>query len=258
MTKQQGFSLVEAMLTLVIGLVITASFLQLMVGASKQSRFQESLATSQENGRYSLYLLSKKARMAGHWTELNRGKLMPFYTGSCNGAPQCTFNGSGNDSDQIAIQYEPSVSDRKDCVGNDIPAGEITVDIYYIADEVLNGGGGATASSLYCSGFNPDSGTTRGTPRALVHGVDMMQVVYGVAPSGSANVDRYLVASAVSDWSEVRSIRIGLLVQSGLPDRKLDRRTRTYDVLDRTGLTYPDEVPRYVYTTAVSLNNAGL
>lgn len=54
--------------------------------------------------------------------------------------------------------------------------------------------------------------------RALVRGVENMQVRYGVATGGGNRaVDTYVDASEVADWNDVLSVRISLLMRSTEP-----------------------------------------
>ena len=252
MKKQQGFSLIEIMLALAMGLLLTASFLQLMLGTSQSTYFHEDLATSQENGRHSLYLLSRESRMAGYRSKINQGILVPFYQGGCGSAPTCTFDGGGTANDQVAIQYEPV--NGEDCAGNTVPSGELTADVYYVAADPAND----NITTLFCRGYDPTTAGPRGVERALVHGVERLQAVYGISGTNTEIVDEYLVASAITDWTQVRSVRYGVLVNSGLAGRAFDLRTRDFDVLDSGSLSFTDRTPRYVYTTAVKLNNTGI
>jgi type IV pilus assembly protein PilW len=248
--RQKGLSLIELMLALVLGLLVSGSFLQLMVNSSRSSYFHEDLALAQENGRHTMFVLSRAMRMAGYTNETNR-IVMPFYTGSCSGVTNCTLDGGGTDSDQVAIQYRPDSGE--DCAGNTVPAGELTADVFYIDDTSATD----NISTLFCRGFNPSTSTARGAARALVIGVERLQVVYGVSNNDSENVHQYLAASAVTDWQDVRNVRVGVLVNSGQQARSFDQRPRVFNILESGNLTLNDGRPRYVYTTASKLNNTG-
>lgn len=258
MKHQHGYSLVEAMLVLFIGLVVIASFMQLMVGASFQTKFQENMALAQENGRYSLYYLSKKIRMAGYSSTANGVKPIPFFRTNCSTLGRdslCTLDGGSLNSDQIAIQYQPL--NGKDCANNNVPADKFTVDVYWQGPDNISGRG---VDAILCRGFDPVTNRPRGTEKALIHGVEMLQVLYGIDEHGGiGSLDRYHNANSVTNWREVRSVQIGVIVNSGIKDiRGFDKRTRNFEVLDTKNITYTDDIPRYVYTTTIKLNNSGL
>lgn len=56
----------------------------------------------------------------------------------------------------------------------------------------------------------------RGTANAeeLVEGVETMQVRYGLDTSGDRAVNAYVEADAVTDWQNVVSVRVGLLLRT--------------------------------------------
>ena len=64
---QQGITLIELMIALVIGLLATGAMLKIYVDSSQLYRFNEGLARIQENGRLGLEFIRRDARMAGFW-----------------------------------------------------------------------------------------------------------------------------------------------------------------------------------------------
>ena len=85
MTKRRnsGFSLIELLLALALGLVITAGIVQLFVGNNQTYRVLQGQARLQEGARYALEFISESARAAGYfgcdpdsnkrWHTLNAG-----------------------------------------------------------------------------------------------------------------------------------------------------------------------------------------
>ena len=65
--SQQGITLIELMIALVIGLLATGAMLKVYVDSSRLYRFNEGLARIQENGRFGLEFIRRDARMAGFW-----------------------------------------------------------------------------------------------------------------------------------------------------------------------------------------------
>lgn len=66
LTRQQGLSMIELMIAMVIGLVLTAAVLQVFVGSRVTYSTQSSLARLQENGRFSMEFLTRDIRQAGY------------------------------------------------------------------------------------------------------------------------------------------------------------------------------------------------
>ena len=67
MRRQRGVTLVELMVALALGLLITVAMLKVYVDASRMYRFNEGLARVQENGRFALEFIRRDARVAGFW-----------------------------------------------------------------------------------------------------------------------------------------------------------------------------------------------
>ena len=61
-----GFTLVELMIALVLGLLIVAGVISLFLGMRASYGFQEGLSRVQENGRFAIQSLSQELRMAGY------------------------------------------------------------------------------------------------------------------------------------------------------------------------------------------------
>ena len=66
MRRQRGVSLVELMVAMLLGLLLTAGVLQVFSGNSQAYRFNEALSRIQENGRFALDELTREIRMAGY------------------------------------------------------------------------------------------------------------------------------------------------------------------------------------------------
>ena len=65
-SKSLGFTLVELMVAITIGLIILAVMSQVYVGSKRTYRSQEALSRLQENGRYAIDFLGRDIRMAGY------------------------------------------------------------------------------------------------------------------------------------------------------------------------------------------------
>lgn len=65
-TAQRGLSLVEIMVAMVIGLILTSGVIQLFLGTKQSYRFNDSLSRVQENARFAIDALNFDIRMAGN------------------------------------------------------------------------------------------------------------------------------------------------------------------------------------------------
>jgi len=66
-TAQDGFTLVELLVGMVIGLFLMAVLVQLFISNKQAYRLQENLARAQENGRFALEFISRDLRQADFW-----------------------------------------------------------------------------------------------------------------------------------------------------------------------------------------------
>jgi len=64
--SQNGFSLAEMMVAMLIGMIILAAVSQMFVSTNKASNNQNRLARVQENGRFAMFYLLRDLRMAGY------------------------------------------------------------------------------------------------------------------------------------------------------------------------------------------------
>jgi type IV pilus assembly protein PilW len=91
----------------------------------------------------------------------------------------------------------------------DAEIGRLTTFMYYIA----NGANGRP--SLYEAGLTVTGGNTAALQAVeLLPDVENMQIVYGVDTDADRDADVYQTASAVTDWRNVLSVRIALLLAS--------------------------------------------
>ncbi|MBL4877814.1 MAG: PilW family protein [Hyphomonas sp.] len=73
--KQKGLTLIELMISLLIGLVVTGVVIQVFVSNRVTFELQEGMAKVQESGRLSLQYLTRELREAGSGLDFNIGSL---------------------------------------------------------------------------------------------------------------------------------------------------------------------------------------
>lgn len=101
--KQQGFSLLELMIALSIGLIITGAILEIFFGGLLIFNTQSGLAKLQENARFATNFITKDARAAGFFgCDINATK-MNVITNASNTIPtELDFTDSFNGLDNVA------------------------------------------------------------------------------------------------------------------------------------------------------------
>ena len=65
--NQRGFTLIELMISLVIGLLLSAAIVKIYADTSQIYRFQSAVSEVQENGRFASAFLRRTARLAGNF-----------------------------------------------------------------------------------------------------------------------------------------------------------------------------------------------
>ena len=107
LNRQQGISLVEVLISLVIGLMLLGGVVQVYSANKTSFRFTNALAEIQENGRFALEIISQDLRLANSW-----GCVAPNgKTGSASNINNTLTSWSG---------YDPAVHDF---VGNEAISG---------------------------------------------------------------------------------------------------------------------------------------
>ncbi|MCB1559814.1 MAG: PilW family protein [Xanthomonadales bacterium] len=91
-----------------------------------------------------------------------------------------------------------------------------------------------------------------GTPEELVAGVESLQATYAEGPDD--NVTTFVSADNVVDWSEVRAVRLSMLMRT--PDEvRPDKDTTTYVVGGTTIDPVDDRRQRQIFSTTVALRD---
>jgi type IV pilus assembly protein PilW len=268
--RQHGYTLVELMISVVIGLFIIAGVFQIYLSSRAASNLQDRMSNVQENGRFALFFLQRSLRKAGFpkssalnpFTSTPSDLTCPIAptpgdcpanlatatavattTATCNGPSATTA------SDQFAVCYQGTT----DCLGQAIASGVVT-DFFYIDTDATTG-----VSRLMCRG----SGNATAQP--LVDGVQNMQVQYGIDIDGSGYANQYVRANEVTNWGAVVATRVSLLVSTNsnsetasgtvIGDTASD--AQSYQILETTlPSTYLSSGIRgRVYTTTVELRN---
>ena len=222
-SRQTGLSLIELMITLVLGLIIIAAVFNMYTGNTRSARFTEGLQTMQENGRYGVSVLQRGLRLAGY---------------SQNGYIDA-FDIANSGPETIVVRAEQAF----DCNGGDTSStGGLAVNTYRH---------NAANQQLTCEG-----NVAGATEMSIVEGVDAFRILYGIDSDGddtTTEPQRYIPHNDAIDPAEVVSLRFALLVNSGNPIRTRNI-SKTFVVLDQQ-VPSNDRIAREVYSSTVKLRN---
>ena len=113
---QAGFTIIEIMVGVVVGLIATVVMFQVFAVSENQKRTTTGAGDAQQSGVFSLFQIERDARMAGYginYTPLLGCKVNGWHEPSGTGfelilAPVVIENGAGNASDKIIFMYGDS------------------------------------------------------------------------------------------------------------------------------------------------------
>lgn len=201
--SHSGFTLIELMIALVLGLLIVAAGLAVFLSGSRSVNFQSGMGELQQNANFGLSLVTHdlrhtnlntassqrvNSRVLGSGIIFKKENLpVSLYT-LPNLETQLTALQSKDDdntsgkSDRLTIQYTPETTTIINCEGTNVgtavaPASDLViVQRYYLAESPQQVPGEPTAYSLYCdAGSYPKSGAPTIITGLGVHGANNAQ-----------------------------------------------------------------------------------
>jgi len=259
-SNQSGYSLVELMVAMVLGLLLVGGVVQVFQSGKASYRVQEGLGRLQENGRFADFYLSRVLRQAGR----------PRIFGSVDGTPgpffrtidtredfsemPATRDGDDDGSDVVTIMYRSTTN----CLGNgtdyDNPMVDFNGDFYARDQFALNND---DPPSLVCRTLDADGNAEQTQP--IIAGVDDFQILYGVDSDGDGQANFYQNATNILDveWRTVVSLRFALLLSSERTVRKEgESDNRQYALLDAPVRgPFDDGRIRQVFESTIELRN---
>lgn len=207
---EAGFSLVELMIAVTIGLFITAALGAVFINSKSAFNSQDQLAQLQDGERLAMTLLTSTVQLAGYYPTPNQTtKLAQLPLGTAVPGSAATFSASagvvgasnGATGDLLATRYSVVASDSQTSCLGDAPAGATPV--AYINVFSVSAGG-----DLQCQ---TSGGANDGALVSLVSGVASMTVMYGIDPTGTGNPTQYATAAGVTAanaWAGVKTAQI--------------------------------------------------
>jgi type IV pilus assembly protein PilW len=214
---QRGFTLVELMVAITIGLFLTGGLLTLTSAMKRTSSVQGGLSQLHDNERIALSLMTDVIQSTGYYpypnpiptTPPTASSAFPAITTPSTWAAAQLIQGTDGGTasaqlDTLSVRYSSAGGDGiLSCTGN-----TVTAAASWIATFSLDGAG-----NLDC-GLSTNGAAA--TTVALVSGVQYMQILYGVqtnVAAGTYSVDTYLTATQVTHggyWPSVISVQVTL------------------------------------------------
>lgn len=232
--KQQGFTLVELMIALALGLIITAAAVGIYIANYRTLANQKSSSEMQSASLFGIQPLESRLRMAnlgndvGAITSATVGAGIVLTTENANTtnaltADQLSSSGAGvsntsTGSDQLTIQFTNVTSTPiYDCEGNTVAIGTRTMERYFVRQ-------GSDGLVLAC-----DAGTFTGNQIAsfgdngveMITGIDQFRVMLGTQTlANNVLTTRYYTITqynALAEKPHIVSIKTGVIARGATP-----------------------------------------
>lgn len=256
---ERGFTLVELMVSMTIGLVLLAGIAQVFASNKQANRYNESVSELQDNGNFAIQFLVNQLTNAGRipdprsvvsagldptsWTAIE-ATVYPAANLPVTGIE----GGTGSDSLIVNLAYlNTVVTPPTNCAGIAVPApGNFSLgNSFGVTNTVTVATGVSGRPALFCNGVE------------IVEGVENLQVVYGVDTDNDRIVDRYLNIDQVpaANVRDILTVRVALMVATVKEARSAQLGTTTKDLIGTTVTLPNDKRLRQVYTATIRLHN---
>lgn len=277
--RQSGFTIVEFLVAMTIGLIVSLALGQIFLGVRQSFSSQEDSSRMQENMRFAAQALSRALRQAGYRNQPAVEAALVFPRESnlaaIEGADNVSTSGlpAGNSDttkptaptnatvtpDRVTVRFQGSGTGTAadgtivDCLGNSIDYGVMATNTFAVRG--VTKADGTISSSLFCS-------TDGNWPanNELIPDVDNMQILYGVDTDANGAADKYVrygdIGTVGANEDKIVSVRIWLLLRSATPTQT--RAEAASYMLAGTNFIYNDRFQRRVLYMTVNLRNRTL
>ncbi len=268
--KEAGFSLIELLIAMFIGLFLLVGITSSYVSSKKSSIARDQYSILEDNGRLALEVMAKTIQHTGYSS--NKGVLLQdkFLTTAvasegCGGGQQSVANpaifpaNSMTDNvqgDSIGVVYLGDNSITRDCSGgvieNNCKADSAIISATSGSARIYN-----TFYLDYGSYELRCAGSRRNDVETIAEGVENIQFLYGIDVDGDLQhtADRYVNASNIGTLGkQVVNVQIAILVRS---EREIKDTSEalTYTLLDTVVTAPNDRRLRAVFSTTINLRN---
>lgn len=273
-----GFTLVELMISLTLGLLIVLAATQLFLTNQQSFNMQSGMSNVQENGRFALDYINSTIRSSEYSSDspqtLDSGIITDI--AELPGIAAVDKMISANDAITLGIDKSDQLVTRmwisqsmidsgfRNCEGNAIATPSFVVSRYFVRND---GGNVALAcdAGAYVTGDAvvanfQDNGVV------LLSGIDSFQFLLGVSavpvpalPANRVPVQYMTLTSylALTDKPVISSIRLGLLVKSNEKVTTEEMPTKEIKVLEKTvsATSLNDKHIHRLFTSTLALRN---
>ena len=245
-THSSGFTLIELMISLVLGLLISAAVVQVYIINIRTSTVQQSASEVQDSAIFSLQAIEDHIRLVNLGNPIsnindstNHGGIVlkalnlgtsnatdaKYLTVSADSAGWTGLSNTNVESDQLTIQYKNITSSSLyDCEGKEITSGspDWVVERYFVRKDT---GGKDTDLVLACDAgrFDESGNIIAGSSfgdngEVIISAVDQFNVLLGTLADVSSL--SYMPASTYLQLTEkpsITTVKFGVIVRSDTP-----------------------------------------
>ncbi len=243
-SRQAGFTLVEMMVAITIGLIVLFGMTATFVNLKNTFKSQDSLGQLQDNERLALTFLTNAVNEAGYYPNPQAGSTIKGSNLSDNWSGKMpdvagmfgTVNGGGpTNTESLQTAYASTPGDGLiSCIGTTFTgAGTVTVRNVFYVDPAVN----ALMCKVYVNGATSDTMANSGTASVLISGVKSMSALYGLGAGGTTNGSQVVLYKTPAnmlgtDWINVNAVRITLKFVNPFDAANPITRTHTINVMN--------------------------
>lgn len=273
MSRLKGFTLIELVISMALGLVISLLVVQLLISSNRTASLGDGILEAQETGRFAMSLLSTAIQKAGFAMTEDQSDAFAGGIVFCSNVNRvdCIDNENSGAGDRISIIRTSTNDDNLTCSGQNLvsAAGVVPAVNYPVGTKIIDSYW-VNNNNLRCRSYAITSNTTApaavaplASEQSLVENVETLHVLYGIESvpltTERSNVTRYLPSHSgtgnakqwlITNWQQVRSVKFSILTRSS-DQNALESKQRSYVLLDATPYTYTDGRARQIFTTSV-------
>jgi type IV pilus assembly protein PilW len=209
---QQGFGLIEMMISLVIGLVLLLGISAILMSMTRTSNLRQKMAEVQGGQRMAMTLLANGLRYAGSfpYSATNSAATVFPASGAFGVGQSIVGTGDNTNVDTVSLRFVAStaVSASQGCSAT-LVSGHNYTNVLSITDGYLT-----------CVETDTTAATT--TTVKLIEGLTGMNILYGVDSNAGGFVTQYLKASEITAgaWDNVKTVKVTLVFTNPLAKDK--------------------------------------
>ncbi|EAT11138.1 prepilin-type N-terminal cleavage/methylation domain-containing protein [Bermanella marisrubri] len=264
MKSMKGFTLIELMVAVVIGVFLVTGLMNLFITMNRSVTLSDAMSQNQETGRFAMDYLTQFTRQAGYTDSPSAsGSIDPLFT-----APDCTLDGACTENnpntirgDRVSLQmYVASGNQMQSCTGSIIDGPRKFANVFWVSADA------GSDRELRCRTVDTDTNTwIDQSAVSIVSNIELLELQVGVAAdpthrhaSRYINMETFNPIDNTIGVSSIRSIKLGILTTSQTEDNaaQTNIKERKYVVLDSPVLTFNDGALRSIFSNTIELPNA--